>query len=115
MERRRFSKEQKQQIVDEALSGTTNKAAVARKHAIHYNMLDRWITESKSGRLSIEASIGIQYRDRIAQLEQMVGRQALEIEFLKKSNENARLRAKQKERLSKSSLTPALRREEGAS
>lgn len=115
MERRRFSKEHKQQVANEALSGVLSKAAVARKYTISDNMLERWIAELMNGKLTTEQITEAGYRERIARLEQMVGRQAMEIEFLKKVHERIRLQEQQKERLSKSVIIPVSRREGGAS
>src|SRR3989339_592003 len=51
MIRRRFPKEQKQHIVEEALSGEISKTAVARKHMISPTVLSRWIDAYENGRL----------------------------------------------------------------
>ena len=52
MIRRRFPKEQKQHIVEEALSGEISKTAVARKHMISPTVLSRWIADYENGRLN---------------------------------------------------------------
>ena len=115
MIRRRFSKEQKQSIVEEALSGETSKTAVARKHMISSQVLSRWIYAYECGRLDNTPRNEAGLLEKIAKLEQMVGRQAMEIEFLKKAQENARKLQKTKERLSKISNTSSNPREGGAS
>lgn len=43
--RRRYSNEQKRNIVKAALSGDHSKAAMARAHDINANQLARWIKE----------------------------------------------------------------------
>jgi transposase-like protein len=101
VEYRKFSNEQKRQVAEEALSGEMSKSAVARKHQISYSLLDKWINAYKNGRLDNEPTCEAGYREKIEKLEQMIGRQAMEIEFLKKAITHTRLVAKQKERLSK--------------
>ncbi|MCB4791336.1 MAG: transposase [Elusimicrobia bacterium] len=111
---RRFTKEQKQQIVEEALSGEMSKTAVARKHTISPTLLTRWIDAHQRGRFNNTPVNEAGYQEKIARLEQMVGRQAMEIEFLKKAQEYARQLQKTKERLSKSTNTSLKQREGGA-
>ena len=114
MIRRRFPKEQKQHIVEEALSGEISKTAVARKHMISPPVLSRCIVDYENGRLNNEPITESGFQEKIAKLEQMVGRQAMEIEFLKKAQEYARQLQKTKERLSKSICPSSKQREGGA-
>lgn len=111
---RRFSKEQKLQIVQEAISGETSKTAVARKHMIASSLLSRWINAYEMGRLDNTPHNEAGYQEKIARLEQMVGRQAMEIEFLKKAQEYVRQQQKIKERLSKNTYPLPKPREGGA-
>ncbi|OGS19837.1 MAG: hypothetical protein A2252_04910 [Elusimicrobia bacterium RIFOXYA2_FULL_39_19] len=99
---RKFSKEQKQEAATEALSGQTSKTAVARKYGISYSLLLKWIEAYEHGRLNNEPTTEAGFHDKIEKLERMVGRQAMEIEFLKKTIEYKRELAKKKESLSKS-------------
>jgi len=114
MIRRRFSKEQKLQIVEEALSGEMSKTAVARKHMISPTVLSRWIYAHECGRLDNTPHNEAGLLEKIAKLEQMVGRQAMEIEFLKKAQAYAHRLQKTKERLSKSTNSSSNLREGGA-
>jgi len=114
MIRRRFPKEQKLHIVEEALSGEMSKTAVARKHMIAPTVLSRWIDAYEHGRLNNTPVNEAGFQEKIAKLEQMVGRQAMEIEFLKKAQEYARTLQKTKERLSKSTSSSSNQREGGA-
>ena len=111
---RRFSKEQKLHIVEEALSGEMSKTAVARKHMISPTLLSQWIDAHESGRFNNTPVNEAGYQEKIARLEQMVGRQAMEIEFLKKAQSYARQLQKTKERLSKSTNSSSNLREGGA-
>lgn len=47
--RRRYTNEQKLNIVKAALSGEYSKAAIARAHDINANQLARWIKEYRDG------------------------------------------------------------------
>ena len=53
-------------------------------------------TAYKHGRLDNEPSCETGYREKIEKLEQMVGRQAMEIEFLKKAIEYVHVSSKEK-------------------
>lgn len=111
---RKFSKEQKRHVVEEALSGQTSKAAVSRKHQISYSLLDKWIAAYEHGRFDNESTTEAGHSEKIEKLEQMVGRQAMEIEFLQKAIEHVRSVAKKKERLSKSTDGLSIVRKGGA-
>ncbi len=85
--RRSFSREFKLGICQEIVSGLRSKAQVCREHGLSPGMLDRWVDQFKvlgsdafpnSGRSGSGMVL-----DRTKELEALVGRQALEIEFLK--------------------------------
>lgn len=111
---RKFTKEQKREAATEALSGHLSKAAVCRKHAIAYSLLDKWITDYEHGRLDNEPTTEAGQHEKIEKLEQMVGRQAMEIEFLKKAMVYTQELARKKERLSKSTSCFLKQRDGGA-
>ncbi len=87
--RRTFSAEFKFETVIEALRGEKTAAEICRARDINENLLSRWkqefwakgweIFEKSSQRKSQEQD------ERVAELERLVGRQALEIEILKKA------------------------------
>ena len=87
--RRTFSAEFKFETVIEALRGEKSAAQICREREISENLLSRW----KSDFLERGAEVFENARDgktddaqqRIAQLEQLAGRQALELEILKKA------------------------------
>jgi len=98
---RKFSKDQKRRVVEEALSGQTSKSAISRKYNLSYSLLLSWIEAYERGHLDTNPATKVGYAEKIAILEQMVGKQAMEIEFLKKVNELTREQSRKKERLSK--------------
>ena len=110
---RTFSKEQKREAVEETLAGQTSKAAVARKYSISHSLLLKWIEAYEYGRLDNEPTSEAGQQAKIERLEQMIGRQAMEIEFLKKAIMQSRVLAQRKERLSRSISSLSIPREGG--
>ena len=86
--RRRFTPEFKAQVVLDILTGRQSPAEACRKHALSPNPLSLW----KAHFLQRAASLfqPDERRDgdqaRIAELERMLGRAALQIEVLKKAS-----------------------------
>jgi transposase len=111
---RKHSNEHKRAVVEEILNGQLSKTAVCRKHELSYSLLQEWVQAYQAGRLDSEPTTEAGHREKIEKLEQMVGRQAMEIEFLKKSIEYTRELAKKKERLSKSTNSLLKPRDGGA-
>ena len=85
LKRRRFTREFKLQVVREVEAGKPIGQA-AREHQVHPNLITRWRSEFAKYAEKSFAGNGNQYKDeaRIAELERMVGRLAMENEFLKK-------------------------------
>lgn len=86
--RRSFSADFKAQLVLELLSGAASQAELCRKHNINAQLLTRWKTSVVEGLHTLfdEDPQSCQDQARIADLEQLVGRQALELEILKKAS-----------------------------
>ncbi len=75
----------KRQVVQDYLAGETLHG-VARRHDLSRNLVRLWIQKFEAGAfndVSVAAATMEAYEARIAALERLVGRQALEIEFLK--------------------------------
>ena len=73
----------KKRVVQEYAAGATLNG-LAREHDLSRNLIRIWIAKSESGELDpdVEAATLLgDYEAKIATLERMVGRQALEIEF----------------------------------
>ena len=86
--RRSFTDQFKAQIILDLLTGTASQAELCRKHNIHPQLLGRWKTTVLEG-LHTLFQDDVQTRQdqvRIAELEQLVGRQAYELEILKKAS-----------------------------
>jgi transposase len=75
----------KRQVAQEYLSGETLHG-LAKRHDLSRNLVRVWVQKYEAGALDDDAAAAdtIQaYEARIAALERLVGRQALELEFLK--------------------------------
>ena len=86
--RRSFPDQFKAQIVLDLLTGTANQAELCRKHNIHPQLLGRWkatVLDYLHTLFQDDPQASQDYV-RIAELEQLVGRQAYEIEILKKAS-----------------------------
>jgi transposase len=82
---RSHSIEFKRQIAQEFIAGETLHG-LAKRHDISRNLIRIWVNKLETGAFDEDARAADllqQYEAKIAALERMVGRQALEIEFLK--------------------------------
>ncbi len=86
--RRSFSPQFKAQTVLDLLTGVSNQAEICRKHQLSPQLLTRWkaTVQEELYRLFEEDSEQTPEQARIAELEQLIGRQALELEILKKAS-----------------------------
>jgi transposase len=86
--RRSFPDQFKAGIVLDLLSGAASQAELCRKHNIHPQLLGRWKTTVLEGLHTLfqEDPQTTHDQARMAELEQLVGRQAYELEILKKAS-----------------------------
>jgi transposase len=86
--RRSFPAEFKAQVVLQLLSGQASQAELCRKYDIKPNLLANWKAAVLERLHTIFEAVGPDdaERLRIAELEQLVGRQAYELEILKKAS-----------------------------
>jgi transposase len=86
--RRSFPDQFKAEVALDLLSGAASQAELCRKHNIHPQLLGRWKTTVLEGLHTLfdEDPQTTQDQTRIAELEQLVGRQAYELEILKKAS-----------------------------
>jgi transposase len=86
---RKFSPEFKAQVVLEVLSGAKSGAQVCREYGIRSQLLSKWKAKFlENATLVFEEGHEPNTEDkaRIAELERLAGRQALELEILKKAS-----------------------------
>ena len=86
--RRSFSPQFKAQTVLDLLTGVANQAEICRQHELSPALVARWKATvlEQLHRLFEEDSQASPEQLRIAGLEQLVGRQTLELEILKKAS-----------------------------
>ncbi len=86
--RRSFPADLKAQVVLQLLTGAASSAELCRKHNIKWQLLGHW-KDAAIERMHMLFDLDDQtslLHVRIAELEQLLGRQALEIEILKKAS-----------------------------
>jgi len=96
---RTFTSQFKREVVEELVSGTTGPAQLARRYNLSSGLLYHWKKQYARGKLNNEPTEEAALRDRMSQLEQMLGRVTLENEFLKKALQNALREQREKESL----------------
>lgn len=82
---RSHSTEFKRQVAQEFIAGETLHG-LARRHDVSRNLIRVWVKKLEAGAFDDDARAADllqEYEAKIAALERMVGKQALEIEFLK--------------------------------
>jgi len=87
--RRRYTPEFKAEVVLEALSGQSSQAELCRRHNLSEQQLSKWKQQVVENVASLFASTDQQSSEateRIAQLEQLVGRLTLALEIQKKAS-----------------------------
>src|SRR6266567_4463118 len=88
---RSHSIEFKRQVAQEFIAGES-LYALSKRHDISRQLIRVWVQKYEAGALDEDAQAADllqEYEAKIAALERMVGRQALEIEFLKGALRNA--------------------------
>jgi len=89
---RSHSTDFKRRVVAEYHAGETLHA-LGRRHDLSRNLIRIWVEKAEVGALDQDmasAELLSEYEAQIAALERLVGRQALEIEFLKGAQKKAR-------------------------
>ena len=81
----------KRQVAQEYLSGETLHG-LAKRHDLSRNLIRLWVQKYEAGAFDEDATAADmiqEYEARIAALERLVGKQALELEFLKEALRSA--------------------------
>ncbi|WP_181708271.1 helix-turn-helix domain-containing protein [Chthonobacter rhizosphaerae] len=81
----------KRQAAQEYLAGETLHA-LGKRHDLSRNLIRIWLEMHQAGALdeeAVAADVGQEYETRTAPLERLVGKQAMELELLKKALKNA--------------------------
>lgn len=85
-DRRRFSPEFKAKVVLELLTGQKGLMQASREYAIKDSVLSRWKQEfiERAPQLFTQPQAKDPQEERVAELERMLGRMALELDMAKK-------------------------------
>ena len=86
--RRRFTPEFKAEVVLEALRGESSQAELCRRHNLSADQLSKWkqqVVENVASVFDSTDKHSSESTERIAQLEQLVGRLTLALEIQKKA------------------------------
>jgi transposase len=86
--RRTFPPEFKAKVVVDLLTGAVSQAELARKHGLKPDLVARWKAEVLARLPELFAGDDQAERQeaRVAELEQIIGRQTIELEVLKKAS-----------------------------
>lgn len=90
---RTHSIDSKRQVAREFLAGETLHG-LAKRHDLSRNLIRVWVEKYEAGAFDDDAHAADliqEYEARIAALERLVGKQALELEFLKGAQKSGRL------------------------
>jgi len=85
VKRNHFSKDYKEKLVLELVSGQSSVAQVAQREKINPQTLRNWMAKINSGSFKTENEIEIQLRKRIGELEGALAEMALNNHILKKT------------------------------
>jgi transposase-like protein len=95
VKKRKYSKEQKEKIVQRVISGE-RVLAVGRENNISPGLINRWKRQYLDGELSNNNDQEVKKLEtQVAKLEQMIGKLAMENFILKKEKEYIRKRKKE--------------------
>lgn len=101
--KRTFTNEFKRQAVEELLSGISTRAQISRKYNISAGLISHWKEQYEQGKLGNEPTQEAALKERIKELECMIGRLAMDNDILKKA-----LQASMEASRKKESLLPPL-------
>ena len=97
--KRTFSKEFKRQVVEELLSGIATRAQISRKHNLSGGLITHWKEQYEQGKLGNEPTQEAALKERIKELECMIGRLAMDNDILKKALQLSMAASRKKESL----------------
>jgi len=85
--RRTFSSEYKAKVVLQLITGEKSLAEICRKYQLNQQMVSRWKTEFLHNAPSVfeHKKVYSEEKQRIAELEQVLGRKTMELEIAKKA------------------------------
>jgi transposase len=90
--RKRYSPREKLSVVLEGLRGESSITEICRRHDVSQNLYYKWKEQFLRGGIEIFENQGKTakskaYQDKVKELERIIGRQVIELEILKKTQE----------------------------
>ncbi len=83
--RRKLSSQLKTQLVMEYIKGSKSQAEICRENVIGANLLSKWVRQfQEKAHLVFEDFRKNKQEEKITKLEQIIGKQTIEINFLKR-------------------------------
>jgi len=110
--RRSFTNEFKRRVVEEILSESATIGIQSRKYNLAYQLVVRWKKDYLDGKLDNEPVTDSGYKQKIEQLERMVGQLTMDKELLKKALKSANNHQRSNEKFSEI-ISPLTRRSKG--
>ena len=89
MKYRRFTQDFKRSLIEQLLSETATPLELCRRYHISSSQLYTWKRQYAQGKLDPEPSREAELASRVRELERLLGKLALENEFLKKAVRNS--------------------------
>jgi len=85
MQKRKYSGQFKVSLVLQYLKGNKTQAEICRENAINPNLLNKWLSQFQNQAKTIfDQGKQNEYQKKIEKLERIIGKQTIEIDFLKR-------------------------------
>ncbi|MFH1954290.1 MAG: transposase [Pseudomonadota bacterium] len=98
-DKRSFSPEFKRRVVEELLSGISTPAQIIRKYNISSGLMHHWKKRYALGKFENEPRHDLALKERVKELERMVGRLTMDNDLLKKALQKTIEQTRRKESL----------------
>ena len=97
--KRTFTGEFKRQVVEELLAGINTPAQITRKHNISGGLIYHWKKQYAKGKFNNEPIHEVALKERVKELECMIGRLTMDNDLLKKALQSNLEASRKKESL----------------
>lgn len=97
--KRTFTFDFKRRVVEELLSGISSPAQISRKYSLSGGLIYHWKQQYAKGILGNEPTQGAALKERIKELECMIGKLTMDNELLKKALQTTLETSRKKESL----------------
>lgn len=105
--KRTFTNEFKRQAIEELLSGISTRVQISRKYNLSGGLITHWKEQYEKGKLGNEPTQEAAFKERIKELECMIGRLAMDNDLLKKALQASIEASRKKESLLPDAYPPS--------